>query len=62
VCLGEHAGYTYVKGIMEMAARHPDAARETAKENLQKLVTRPSDYLAPEKTSSNIAPHVREAQ
>lgn len=45
-----------------MAARHPDAARETAKENLQKLVTRPSDYLAPEKTSSNIAPHVREAQ
>lgn len=59
VCLGEHAGYTHVKGILEMAARNPDAARETVKENLQKLVTRHSDFLAPEKQART--PHSREA-
>jgi hypothetical protein len=48
VRLEEHAGYTQVKGILEMAARDPDAAHETAKEILQKLVTRQSDSLAPE--------------
>ena len=48
VCLGEHAGYTHVKGILEMAAGNPDAAREAVKENLQKLVTRQYNSLAPE--------------
>jgi hypothetical protein len=62
VCLGEHAGYTLVKGIPKMAARKPDAAREAVKENLQKLVTRQSDFLAPDKTSSQIAPHSKEAR
>jgi hypothetical protein len=47
VRLGEHAGYTHAKGILEMAARNPDAAHETAEEILQKLDTRRSDSLAP---------------
>ena len=48
VRLGEHAGYTHVKGSLEMAARNADAAHEAAKEILQKLGTRQSESLAPE--------------
>jgi hypothetical protein len=46
VRLGEHAGYIHVKGILEMAAHHPDAPRETARKSLQEEAPRTLCHMA----------------